>query len=163
MTDPNHKITFLEGSMQLDQLFSHWDQIHSGTLWVLDLFKDSEMEFQAFEGGWNIGEIALHIANVEEGWFRVVALRESEEWPSAYKLENFPTKTAIKDLLLDTHIITMRYLNTLTINDLDTVFKSEWGDFPLRFIIWHVIEHEIHHRGELSLILGILGREGWGV
>jgi uncharacterized damage-inducible protein DinB len=24
----------------------------------------------------------------------------------------------------------------------------------------HIIEHEIHHRGELSLILGVLGREG---
>jgi uncharacterized damage-inducible protein DinB len=27
-------------------------------------------------------------------------------------------------------------------------------------MIGHLIEHEIHHRGELSLILGLLGREG---
>jgi uncharacterized damage-inducible protein DinB len=27
-------------------------------------------------------------------------------------------------------------------------------------MLWHVVEHEIHHRGELSLILGLLGREG---
>jgi uncharacterized damage-inducible protein DinB len=33
----------------------------------------------------------------------------------------------------------------------------------LGWIIWHVLEHEIHHRGELSLILGLLGREGLDV
>ena len=27
-------------------------------------------------------------------------------------------------------------------------------------MIEHMIDHEIHHRGELSLILGLLGREG---
>jgi uncharacterized damage-inducible protein DinB len=27
-------------------------------------------------------------------------------------------------------------------------------------MILHVIEHEIHHRGELSLKLGLLDREG---
>jgi uncharacterized damage-inducible protein DinB len=27
-------------------------------------------------------------------------------------------------------------------------------------MLWHVIEHEVHHRGELSLLLGLLGRQG---
>jgi uncharacterized damage-inducible protein DinB len=41
---------------------------------------------------------------------------------------------------------------------------SHWGEpIPLRWIIWHVLEHEVHHRGELSLILGLLGKEGLDV
>jgi uncharacterized damage-inducible protein DinB len=36
-----------------------------------------------------------------------------------------------------------------------------WGGHTsLGWVVWHVLEHEIHHRGELSLILGLLGREG---
>ena len=27
-------------------------------------------------------------------------------------------------------------------------------------MLWHVLEHEIHHRAELSLTLGLLGHEG---
>jgi len=27
-------------------------------------------------------------------------------------------------------------------------------------MLMHTLEHEIHHRGELSLILGLLGRKG---
>jgi uncharacterized damage-inducible protein DinB len=30
----------------------------------------------------------------------------------------------------------------------------------LQWIIWHVLEHEIHHGGELSLALGAQGLEG---
>ena len=44
------------------------------------------------------------------------------------------------------------------------VYKTPEGEvFTLRWIIWHVLEHEIHHRGELSLALGLLGREGLDV
>ena len=30
-----------------------------------------------------------------------------------------------------------------------------------QWIVWHVLEHEIHHGGELSLALGIYGVEGF--
>jgi len=149
--------------VKLDHLFSHWDQIHQDTLAVLELFDESELETSAFEGGWSVGEIALHIANAEDGWFRYVAQREYSEWPSNHTLENYPTKEKIRHLLKTTHNKSMLYLGSKTIEDLETIFESSWGDFSLNFIIWHVIEHEIHHRGELSLILGLLGREGLDV
>jgi uncharacterized damage-inducible protein DinB len=45
--------------------------------------------------------------------------------------------------------------------DLEIEIEAQWGEtYPLIDMIWHVMEHEIHHRGELSLILGLLGREG---
>jgi uncharacterized damage-inducible protein DinB len=33
-------------------------------------------------------------------------------------------------------------------------------DYTPAWVFWHVLEHEIHHRGKVSLILGLLGREG---
>ena len=67
--------------------------------------------------------------------------------------------------LLDTvHANTESYLRSLSEKDLSTEIDTPWGEsIPLKWIIWHVIEHEIHHRGELSLILGILGKEGLDV
>ena len=103
------------------------------------------------------------IANAEEGWFRLIATKERDEWPADYTLDNYPSRDAIKSLLTDVHARTFAYLATLTSDDLDTVVESPWGQFTLGFIIWHVLEHEIHHRGELSLILGFLGREGLDV
>lgn len=146
--------------MNLKTFFSHWEEIHEGTLNVLDGFIDAELSYTAYDGGWSVGQIALHIANAEEGWFRTIATKELAQWPSGHTTDNYPTKESIRDLLKETHAKTMAYLNTLTSDDLDLVVQSEWGNFSLQFIIWHVIEHEIHHRGELSLIAGILGREG---
>jgi uncharacterized damage-inducible protein DinB len=146
--------------MMLSNLFSHWDQVHKDTLWIVDQFDEAELTHMAYEGGWTVGRIALHIADAEEGWFRHIATKQIESWPSDFSLENYPTKDSIKTFLIETHAKTMAYLQTLTIDDLETIIESQWGNFSIRFIIWHVIEHEIHHRGELSLILGLLGREG---
>lgn len=149
--------------MKLSQLFSHWDQVHQGTLDLLDRFSQAEMAYLPYEGGWSVGQIALHIADAEDGWFGTIARKQYLHWPTNHTLENYPLKEDIKTLLVETHASTMAYLETLTLDDLGRVVDSEWGKFSIRFIIWHVMEHEIHHRGELSLILGILGREGLDV
>ena len=56
---------------------------------------------------------------------------------------------------------TIEYVTSLADEDLEAEIEAGWGgSFVLMDMLWHVMEHEIHHRGELSLILGILGREG---
>jgi uncharacterized damage-inducible protein DinB len=36
-----------------------------------------------------------------------------------------------------------------------------WGEVARPIdTLWHLLEHELHHRGELSLMLGLLGRAG---
>ncbi|HEY7126231.1 MAG TPA: DinB family protein [Ktedonobacterales bacterium] len=45
--------------------------------------------------------------------------------------------------------------------DLEYVFRGEWRGEPYalsrQWVIWHLIEHDLHHGGELSLTLGIHG------
>ena len=44
--------------------------------------------------------------------------------------------------------------------DLEHVFPAYSEESPARsrqYIIWHVLEHDIHHGGELSSILGAHG------
>jgi len=45
--------------------------------------------------------------------------------------------------------------------DLLAEVEMAWGQRARPIdMLWHVMEHEVHHRAELSLILGLLGREG---
>jgi uncharacterized damage-inducible protein DinB len=38
--------------------------------------------------------------------------------------------------------------------------STSWGlETDVEWVTWHVIEHEIHHRGEIYLMLGMLGIE----
>ena len=64
-------------------------------------------------------------------------------------------------MLASVHEETIEYVLNIDDGDLEGEIEVGWGGtYPLIDMIWHVMEHEIHHRGELSLILGLLGREG---
>jgi uncharacterized damage-inducible protein DinB len=150
--------------MKASDLFSHWKQVRTGLMETIDRFDEDQLGYVPFAGSWSVGEIMLHVADAEDGWFRHVVSRELEEWPVHYTVENYPDRTAIKRALEEVHRNTEAYLESLSESDLEKVVETPWGQaLPLRWIVWHVLEHEVHHRGELSLILGLLGKEGLDV
>jgi uncharacterized damage-inducible protein DinB len=147
--------------MNPDQIFSHWKQIRADLLSTIDKFNDVDLAYVPFNASWSVGQIMLHIADAEEGWFRYAVTRELDQWPEQYCLENYPAKRDVKAVLATVHTHTEQYLESLNDADLAQLIVVPWDEsIPLLWIIWHVVEHEIHHRGELSLILGLLGREG---
>ena len=149
--------------MKPSQIFSHWNQVRDDLLSTIDMFKEDELMFVPFTGSWSVGKIMLHIADCDNYWLHFVVRHEIEEW-SYYDLVNHPTTPAIKEVLESVRNKTMPFLDSLDESDLDEVYKTPEGEaFTLRWIIWHVLEHEVHHRGELSLVLGLLGRQGLDV
>ncbi len=150
--------------MRVIDLFSHWDQVRNDLLTTIDLFDDDHLDYAPFQNSWSVGEIILHIASAEKGWFQYVVRREYDQWPADFSLKDHPSKDKIKVKLLEVHNRTLEFIKPLEVEDLNTIIDFPWdGKDRLGWIIWHVIEHEIHHRGELSLILGMLGREGLDV
>ncbi|MFN2114320.1 MAG: DinB family protein [Anaerolineae bacterium] len=150
--------------MNLSEYFGHWKQVRGELLETIDKFEDDELLFVPYEGAWPVAKVMLHIADAERGWFRHVVRRETEEWPPQSKLEDYPSREAIKALLTEVHDDTEAYLESLDFDERKTLIEAPWGPMiTLGWIVWHVLEHEIHHRGELSLMLGMLGREGLDV
>ncbi|MGD2041310.1 MAG: DinB family protein, partial [Anaerolineae bacterium] len=119
------------------------------------------LSYTPVENGYSVGEIILHIAHEEYGEIQYGLTREIAEFPPQFSKDEYQTLQSIQALLAGIHKQTIEYLETLDDTDLDQEFEAQWGETrPLIEFIAHVIEHEIHHRGELSLILGLLGREG---
>ena len=157
MTEPPNQRT----AMNARELFGHWAEVRDGLFQALDKLTDDQLDFVPREGLWSLGTVARHIANAEEGWFRYAVTRELNEWPAEYTAEDYPTVESIKALLSEVHARTEAYLATVDAADLDRTIDTPWGGkLSLRWIIWHVLEHEIHHRGEIFLMLGLLGLEG---
>jgi len=148
--------------MKLSEMFSHWDQIRSDLLVTIDKFGEDELSFAPFPGSWPVGKIMLHIADTEDYWLHTLVRGELPD--TYYELADYPTKATIKGVLERARNRTVPWLAGLTERDLDTQYTGRHDEtYTLRWIIWHVIEHEIHHRGELSMALGLLGREGLDV
>ena len=147
--------------MNLAEYFGHWAVVHAGTVETFGKFTDEELSYTPYSGGWSVGEVMLHIANAEDGWFRHVVTGELPGWPTTHSPKRYPTVAAIQGLLSEMHTRTVAFLSEQTLKDLDRRVETPWGEeTTLGWVAWHVLEHEIHHRGELSLVLGLLGREG---
>lgn len=145
------------------EIFSHWEEVRKGLLETIDKFSDDELSFQPFPGSWPVGRIMLHIADTEDYWLHAL-VQETLPVEVRYELPNYPCKEDIKRMLSAAHERTLALLQSLDETDLATQYRTPQDEmFSLYWIIWHVLEHEIHHRGELSLALGLLGREGLDV
>lgn len=63
-------------------------------------------------------------------------------------------------LLEQVHARVQDHVEPLADADLERVIELPWGSkVPLWWVFWHLLEHEIHHRGEIYLMLGLLGME----
>ncbi len=150
--------------MNLKQLFGHWEIVRQGLVEVVEKFTEEDLDKRPFPESWSVREIIYHIANTEAGWIHYAAQGELTAWPDPYTAAAYPHIADILALLKTIHTQTEVWLATLGLQDLSRVVSFGDGQiFTLQWIIWHVIEHEIHHRGELSLFLGQLGREGLDV
>jgi uncharacterized damage-inducible protein DinB len=143
-----------------NELFAHWAEVRQGLYQALHKLTDAQLEFVPRQGLWSLGAVARHIANAEEGWFRYAVTRELAQWPAEYTAEEYATVESIKGLLAEVHARTEAYLTGVDVVDVDQVRELPWSEqLSLRQIIWHVLEHEIHHRGEIYLMLGLIGME----
>jgi uncharacterized damage-inducible protein DinB len=147
--------------MKVTKIAQFWNQIRKGLVDTIEKFTNEDLDFVAYENGYSVRQVILHIAQEEYGEIQYGIIREIDEFPPLYEEDSYPTIESIKALLAGVHNETLTYLESLADEDLETEIEAQWGEtYPLIDMIWHVMEHEIHHRGELSLIHGLLGREG---
>jgi uncharacterized damage-inducible protein DinB len=147
--------------MELANLKTQWRQVRGALLATLDKFEDENLSFAPYPGAWNVGALLRHIAYEELVEVHYGLMRRMPDFPADFRAADTPTLASIRALLGEVHKGTKSYLDGLAEADLDQDFTAAWdqtrrlGDF-----LWHTLEHEIHHRGELSLILGLLGKKG---
>lgn len=149
--------------MKPSLMFLPWKKIRKDLITMVDLFSEDDLDFQPFPGSWTVGKTFLHISETEDYWIHSLVRRELPA-DLHYELSQFPSLRAVKSKLSVSFDRTQMFLDTLQEPDLDWLFKMPGGkQARLYDILWHVLEHEIHHRGEISLALGLLGRKGLDV
>jgi uncharacterized damage-inducible protein DinB len=150
--------------MNVVEEFAYWRVVRRGLLEALDMLNDDQLAFVPREGLWSLGQVACHIAKAEDGWFRYAVTCELSQWPAAPDRADCASVAAVRSLLDRTHAHTVALLEATAVARLDDPVDVPWGEeLTLREIIWHVIGHEIHHRGEIYLMMGLLGLEAPGV
>jgi len=143
--------------MNAAQFFDHWYEVWRDLLIVVDLLQDEQLSFRpATSYMRNVGDILRHIINLEQGWIHFVIRRKLPAWPEIDDT-NLSTVAAIRDEMQRVHGETMEYLASLSIDEFDRIVQvPDDGTPKLQWILWHVFEQVIHHRGELLLCMSML-------
>ncbi len=144
--------------MNAKELFGYWNEVRNGLISGLDLLTDAQLDFRPGEGLWTLRETIVHLAGTEDGWLRHYAQnRWHEDIPQA---EDYPTIASLKTLLAEMHQRTQEQFAQDADALMEQVGPLPWGgQVTMGWAVWHVLEHEIHHRGEVYLMLGMMGIE----
>ncbi len=144
--------------MNAAQYFDHWNVVWRDMMRAVTVLEDEHLQYKPSKDyRRSVGDILRHIINLEQGWIHYVIRRELDHWPdeAADRLNSADLIRAEMDRV---HQHTMEYLEDLTVDDFNRIVQvPEDGTPKLSWILWHVLEQEIHHRGELFLCLSLLG------
>jgi uncharacterized damage-inducible protein DinB len=143
----------------IDSFLKYFDTIRERTLRVVRAVPDEKLEWRHAEGVFSVGDLARHIAAVERNTFAENVLGG----PSRYAgcgVELADGKEAVLAYMERMHAETVALLKPLTREDLDRKGTSPQG-VPVTAwkLLRAMIEHEVHHRGEIYVYLALMGVE----
>lgn len=112
----------------------------------------------------SIGMLITHIVRTRAAWLHYVLGESSPEvamiaeWDD--NADEGPPVAELVQGLEVTFAAWKECLQRWTPDDLEAVFHDGPYEMTRGWVIWHVIEHDLHHGGELSYSLGALGLAG---
>jgi uncharacterized damage-inducible protein DinB len=146
--------------MNAAQFFDHWNVVWRDLLRGISMLRDDNLSFRPAEAyPRTVADILRHVVNLEEGWIHFVIERSLPAWPEEAD-EHFVTVEAVRAEMDRVHKHTLGYLKSVPVEDFNRIVQVPGDGTPkLGWILWHVFEQQIHHRGELFLCLSLLGME----
>ncbi len=146
--------------------YKGWDIYQSHLVRAIEPLTAEQLELRISPNLRSIGLLAKHIVRTRANW---LALAISEGGPdkdvaAIAKWQHdgdIPSTAELVRGLEVTFRAWQECLERWTPEDLEYIFRGEWRGEPYelsrQWIIWHVIEHDLHHGGELSFSLGAHG------
>jgi uncharacterized damage-inducible protein DinB len=148
----------------LDTVFQGWDEYQQNLITAVAPLTPEQLTLRAAPHLRSVGELVAHIVSTRVRWFHAglgVGGAEVERF-LAWGQADGPVLGAsdLVDGLRATWEMIHDALKAWDVSDLAQDVKSLYRGktylMPRQFVIWHVIEHDLHHGGELFVTLGIL-------
>jgi uncharacterized damage-inducible protein DinB len=149
----------------LDVIYENWRGYHEKLRDCIAPLTDEQLLVQPGARMWPLGQIVQHIISVRAGWFSGT-LQDDDETMNGYMSwgqRDSATRSTLELVrgLDETWAFIEARLQRWTPGDCAKTFPDEWegqvSQVSRSWVIYHVMEHDLHHGGEVSLILGMNG------
>lgn len=154
-----------EESFTLTTFYTAWKAYQDRLKEALAPLTPEQLALRAGPGLRSVGENAAHIIGCRVGWF-TVTLREpasSEITQVQWEDSSGPAQSSAELVqgLDRTWQLMADCLARWSDADMRQTFPDDWDGRPVElsraWVVWHVLEHDLHHGGEISLTLGMHG------
>lgn len=157
-----------EQTFSLNTLCTYWEDYQQRLIATIAPLSSEQLASPAAPHHWMISELLTHMVGARIWWFHrwmgetnadLVHLLESPE-PTR------PEAAELTTMFEETWRVIAPALSRWTAADLQHLIPppasvaEQESAHTRQWIVWHVLEHEIHHGGELSLVLGGYGLQG---
>ncbi|MFN8487085.1 MAG: DinB family protein [Caldilineaceae bacterium] len=149
----------------LNVIYANWRGYQEKLRNCIAPLTKEQLDLQPAPRMWPLGQIVQHIISVRAGWFSGT-LQDADEQMSAYMAwgqRESPARSGaeLAHGLDETWAFIEARLQRWTPTDCAKTFPDEWDgqvqEVSRSWVIYHVLEHDLHHGGEVSLLLGMNG------
>ena len=141
---------------RVTELTDYIDRIRARTMRVVACIPPERVDWTYREGKFTLGDLMRHLAAVERWMFAENAQRKPSRYPGHGRelADGYDNIVAYMNRM---HEESMAIFRALTDADLEAKCMTPGGT-ALRVGKWlrSMIEHEVHHRGQIYLYLGML-------
>jgi uncharacterized damage-inducible protein DinB len=133
------------------------DRHLSETLPLIEQLTEVDIMSRPTPGVREIGEVVLHLIRSVEYYTKGLVKNQWEQLP--YTLERYDSAESIITLAKEVFDKVRLYLNIIPAMDLSRVIDSFNRPATVGEILLEMIEHSIHHRGQITVYYRLLGIE----
>ena len=153
-----------EQQTNLSTFYKGWDVYQDHLVRAIEPLTAEQLQLRIAPHLRSIGQLARHIVRTRAGWLYGLMGEGGPEVAAIAQWEydgEVPSPAELVRGLEVTFRAWQECLERWTPEDLEYIFRGErWGEpyeLSRQWVIWHVIEHDLHHGGELSFSLGAHG------
>ena len=145
------------GIQTVEEFTAYYEKIRYRTRRVIDCIPAEKFDWTYQPGKFTFADLIRHIAAIERYMFAENAQLKPSRYPGHGK-ELADGREAVLAFMDDKHRETMDIFRSLNSESLRMKCETPAGT-PLAVWKWlrAMVEHEIHHRGQIYLMLGMIG------
>lgn len=140
--------------LEIKEFFSFWTKVQESILHMASKLTPEDITY-TFDPKLNtVGSTFYHIASAYNGWL-TYQIKDGETNPDPIPNENLTVEN-INESLRNAFARCNKLLGKLTLDDWNKElidYDENNNPYPvsLHWILWHLVEHDFHHRAQLKL------------
>jgi uncharacterized damage-inducible protein DinB len=155
-----------EENFTLTTFYTSWKEYQERLKAALAPLTAEQLALRAAPGLRSVGENAAHIIGCRAGWFTQFLGEDADADVKACALWDEPdapdrTAAELARGLDRTWQLMADCLARWSPGDMRQTLPDDWDgqqvELSRAWVVWHVLEHDLHHGGEVSLTLGMHG------